>query len=36
LPVAAGLNLTVGDLPDGIYVLKGLKTGRSARFVVTK
>ena len=36
LPVAAGLNLTVGDLSDGIYVLKGLKTGRSARFVVTK
>ena len=36
LPVMAGLNLTVGDLPDGMYVLKGLETKRFARFIVAK
>ena len=36
LPVTTGLHLTIGDLPEGVYVLKGLETGRSARFVVTK
>ena len=36
LPATTGLHLTVGDLPEGVYVLKGLETGRSARFVVTK
>jgi choice-of-anchor B domain-containing protein len=36
LPATTGLHLAVGDLPEGVYVLKGLETGRSARFVVTK
>ena len=36
LPATTGLHLTVGDLPEGVYVLKGLETCRSARFVVTK
>jgi choice-of-anchor B domain-containing protein len=36
LPTTTGLHLAVGDLPEGVYVLKGLETGRSARFVVTK
>ena len=36
LPGTVGLNLTVGHLPEGVYVLKGMETGRSARFVVAK
>jgi choice-of-anchor B domain-containing protein len=36
LPGTAGLNLAVGHLPEGVYVLKGMETGRSARFVVAK
>lgn len=36
LPATTGLHLAIGDLPEGVYVLKGLETGRSARFVVTK
>ena len=36
LPGTVGLNLAVGHLPEGVYVLKGMETGRSARFVVAK
>ena len=36
LPGTVGLNLTVGHLPEGVYVLKGMETGQSARFVVAK
>ena len=36
LPATTGLHLAIDDLPEGVYVLKGLETGRSARFVVTK
>ena len=36
LPSTAGLILTVGHLPEGVYVLKGMETGRLARFVVAK
>lgn len=36
LPGTVGLNLTVGHLPEGVYLLKGMETGQSARFVVAK
>ncbi|GEM_PF-257733 len=36
LPVSAGLNLSITEIPGGLYVLKGLETGRLARFVVAK
>lgn len=35
LPGTKGLNLFIGDLPSGLFILKGLDTGRSAHFVIS-
>ena len=34
LPAASGLNLMVNDCSEGIYVLKGTTTGKTARFLI--
>lgn len=36
IPVAAGLNLMVSGFAEGVYVLKGGDTGRTARFVIAR
>lgn len=36
VPVAAGLNLMIGSFAEGVYVLKGENTGRTARFVIAR
>ena len=35
LPGTKGLNLFIGDLPSGLFILKGQDTGRSAHFVIS-
>ncbi len=34
MPVQDGLCLMVGSLPAGVYVLKGVESGQSARFII--
>jgi hypothetical protein len=36
VPVASGLNLMIGAFEEGVYVLKGSDTGRTARFIIAR
>lgn len=36
LPATSGLNLMVNDCPAGVYILKGITTGKTARFLIAR
>ena len=36
LPVTSGLNLMVNECPAGVYILKGITTGTTARFLIAR
>ena len=36
LPATSGLNLMVNDCPAGVYILKGITTGKTARFMIAR